>query len=119
MERSLRLRRAADFARLKSHGRRWRHPLALLIVVPNGLECSRWAFGASRRVGKATRRNRAKRLLRESVRGHLNRVEPGWDCLLVARSETAAASLAEVNEAVAELLMRSGISLPGGGEWAA
>lgn len=119
MERRLRLRHAADFERLRSHGRRWQHPLALLIVVPNGLELSRFAFSASRRVGKATHRNRAKRLLREAVRLHRDRLAPGWDCLFIARNETASETLAEVSSAVEGLLGRAGVlrAYPGPDCW--
>jgi len=59
----------------------------------------RAAVVASRRVGDAVRRNRAKRLLREAVR-QVSWV-PGLDLVLVARADCAAAQLAEV---VADLL---------------
>ncbi len=118
-----RLRRAADLARVRQQGRRWRHPLAVLLVCPRPLPagasavddqrgvtaCSRFAFSASRRVGNAVRRNRAKRLLREAVRTHLHALEPGWDCLLIAREQTPDAAFADVESAVCELLSRANL----------
>lgn len=53
----------------------------------------RLGLTASRKVGNAVIRNRAKRRLRETVRLHLNEKEiRGWDVVLIAK--TAAASCA-------------------------
>lgn len=98
-----RLRRSADLSRVRQQGRSRRHPLAVLIAHPNGLDVSRFAFVASRRVGKAVQRNRARRLLREAVRHHLTEIKPGWDCLLIARQGLPEARLAEAETAVLSL----------------
>lgn len=121
-----RLRRSADVQRVRREGRRWRHPLAILLVLPaegnmnridedaqvDHVSDSRFAFTASRRVGTAVARNRAKRMLREAVRVHIDGVEPGWDCLFIARDETAHASYREVEEAVGRLLTRAHLISP-------
>ena len=109
MQRRHRLQRSADFEQLRKHGRRWNHPLVLLIVYQTNLPISRFAFSASRRVGKAVVRNRAKRLLREAVRGHLTAISSGWDCLFVVRSAAAQATFKEVEEAVIQLLSRANV----------
>jgi ribonuclease P protein component len=101
-----RLHGSAVISQLRQTGKRWHHPLAALFVHSNDQEISRFGFSASRRVGKAVARNRAKRLLREAVRLHLGEVQPGWDCLLVARTATAEATFAEVETAVLQLLQR-------------
>jgi ribonuclease P protein component len=99
-----RLRRSADLNRVRQQGRSRRHPLAVLIAQPNGLDVSRFAFIASRRVGKAVQRNRARRLLREVIRLHLAEIKPGWDCLLIARQGLPEAKLAEAETAVLSLI---------------
>jgi ribonuclease P protein component len=104
MHRRLRLRHRADFKALRRDGRRLSHSLAILIVNPNGRETSRFGFSASRRVGKAHQRNRAKRLLREAVRLHQDKVRPGWDCLFLARKKTSGAHFVDVEKAVSLLL---------------
>jgi ribonuclease P protein component len=121
LPRRYRLRHATDLQRVRRHGRRWRHPLAILLVSPagdemipqpqvsqqNGRPPSRFAFAAGRRVGPAVARNRAKRLLREAVRSHLGDIEPGWDCLLIARHGSADATYLDLQTAVTQLLSRA------------
>ncbi len=51
----------------------------------------RVGFTASKKVGNAVARNRAKRRLREIARAVLPRAgRPGWDYVLIARRETTA-----------------------------
>lgn len=110
MRRRYRLCRKSDFARLRRHGQRFSHPLAVLIVsaqealTAESLRHGRFAFSANKRVGNAVRRNRAKRLLREAVRLHLAEIKPRSDCLFVARPQTALAGFADVEAAVVHLL---------------
>ncbi len=115
-----RLKRREDVLRVRRSGKAWRHPLAVLLVVPaqarstgtegaelDAIPPARFAFSASRRVGSAVARNRGKRLLREAVRSQLETIEPGWDCLFIAREGTPQADFAEVRAAVQKLLSRA------------
>jgi ribonuclease P protein component len=124
-----RLRRAADLARVRQHGRHWRHPLVTLIAYSNsGLNktdvvddganradvhgettASRFAFVAGRHIGSAVRRNRVKRRLREIIRARLKQVAPGWDCLLIARPGIVEAGFAELEDTVVQLFRRAGV----------
>ncbi len=71
MERRHRLRRAVDFELLRNEGRRWHHPLILMVVRVNDQHISRFGYSTSRRVGKATSRNRIKRLVVSSEGGRI------------------------------------------------
>lgn len=109
MLRRFRLRRSSDFESLRRNGRRWHHPLAILVVNPNGRPESRFGFSASRHIGKATVRNRVKRLLREAVRKKIELIQPGYDCLFVARRPAVEADYHEIESAVAQLLCRANV----------
>lgn len=78
----------------------------------NAEPLARFAFTASRRVGTAVARNRGKRLLREAVRGYLDVIEPGWDCLFIVREATPEADFAAVQSAVFALLQRARLVEP-------
>lgn len=111
MERQYRLRRSLDFERVRREGQSWAHPLVVLAAAPNGQPVSRFGFVTSKRVGNAVQRNRARRLMRESVRRQLAHIPPGWDCVFVARAPVVDATFAQVEAAVTQLLQRAQLKL--------
>jgi ribonuclease P protein component len=60
------------------------------------LEVARLGVAASRRVGGATERNRAKRLLRESFRRNKSDVTCGLDLVLIPKAEIGGRGLQDV-----------------------
>lgn len=110
MERRIRLRRGRDIERVYQEGRSWAHPLLVLILRKNDLGVSRVGVTASRKVGGAVQRNRAKRLLREAARHLYPEFEAeGWDVLLIARASTVQAKAQDVESALASLLRQVGL----------
>jgi ribonuclease P protein component len=89
-----RIRRRADFQRLYAHGTRAQGRYATLFILPNALDVSRLGVAASRKIGGAVRRNRAKRLIREVFRR--NRIATGFDVVVVPRRELLEASLSAI-----------------------
>jgi len=102
-----RLRATADLTRVRKTGRSWAHPLLALSAKENGLPYSRFGFVASKYVGPAVVRNRAKRRMREVIRLRQADIAPGWDLLLIARKPIADASYQEIECAIAQLLRQA------------
>ena len=93
-----RLRSRGEFAAVQKGGRRVAGRFLTLLAQPNHEGCDRLGIIASRRVGNAVIRNRAKRRLREIFRrlpGHSGRT---LDVVVVARSELAAAPFGAVSD---------------------
>jgi ribonuclease P protein component len=115
MERALRLTYDADFRRVRTQGKSWAHPFAILCALPNNLPHNRYGFSVSKRLGGAVVRNRVKRLLREAVRTTPKEVGPlvsGFDVILIARPPIIGHTYAEVCEAVRTLLRRAKLLVP-------
>lgn len=106
-----RLRRATDIQELRRKGRRYYHPLLILFVQPNQQPHSRFAVAAGRRIGKAVKRNRAKRWAREALRFQLPHLKAGWDCLLIWRQAPQSLTFVEVCMAIESLMKSAGLLL--------
>lgn len=86
-----RMRRRADFERAYKGGTRIRARYATLFVTTNQLEVGRLGIAATRKLGGAVVRNRAKRLIREVFRR--NKIAPGYDLVVVPKRELLGATL--------------------------
>src|SRR5512140_2755597 len=106
MNRSFSLR-TGDFQRVWDDGKSYSHPLVILRARANGMEQCRFGFVAGKKIGKATVRNREKRLLREAIRPRLPTIAPGWDIILIARSGAGTATFQDISAAIIVLLQRA------------
>jgi ribonuclease P protein component len=86
-----RIRRRADFQHVYQHGLRIRSRYATLFVLANSLEVGRLGIAATKKLGGAVDRNRAKRLIREVFRR--NKIASGFDVIVVPKRELLDASL--------------------------
>lgn len=86
-----RLRRRADYLRVQAAERRVALPGLLLQAAPGEAGCRRVGFTASRKVGNAVARNRARRRLK-ALAGEIlpTHAASGHDYVLVARQATPA-----------------------------
>jgi ribonuclease P protein component len=90
-----RVRRRAEFKHVFDRGFRLQSRHFTLLLLPNSRPGSRLGLVASKKLGDAVRRNRAKRLLREMFRQHLQCHEgPGLDAVVIPRRELLEASFA-------------------------
>ncbi|MYN64354.1 MAG: ribonuclease P protein component [Acidobacteria bacterium] len=78
-----RIRRRGEFLSVQRQGVRIHGRHLVLFTLPNGLDRSRLGIIATRRIGGAVRRNRAKRLMRELFRRR--RGLPGFDVVALLR----------------------------------
>jgi ribonuclease P protein component len=101
------LRDKRDFNRLYGKGKSVGGKYLVLFQIKNGLDYSRHAFLASKKVGNSVKRNRARRLLRESYRKNENRIRKGYDVLFIARNTIDGAKCGEVEQSMISALRKS------------
>jgi ribonuclease P protein component len=107
VQRKFRLTRSEDFKRVRRSGKSYAHPLLVLIVQAGDEGQLHVGVAASRGIGTAVQRNRAKRLLREAVRALIPSLATGWDILLIARPPLLSCKMSEVRETLLTLLRRA------------
>jgi ribonuclease P protein component len=109
VKRSFRLTRSTDFKRVRNEGKSYSHPLIVLVASASAEQAARIGVGAGRALGGAVQRNRAKRLLRETLRPMLPLIPAGWDLVLIARKPLGTAQFLDVKRAIQGLLVRAGL----------
>src|SRR5262245_83531 len=82
-----RLRRGSDFRRVLRAGRRLSGALFVVVAAAGEAGCTRLGLTISRRLGKASVRNRVRRLLRESFRRTPLEGDAAFDLVLIPKPE--------------------------------
>jgi ribonuclease P protein component len=101
-----RIRRRAEFQQVYEHGVRIRGRYSTVFLRPNPLGVGRLGIAASKKLGGAVQRNRAKRLIREIFR-RCNHT-PGLDVVVVPRRELLDAGFAALERDYRTIVERHG-----------
>ena len=83
------IKKNRDFTRMYRRAKTKTGPLLVTYCARNRLGHNRIGITASKRVGDAVRRNRAKRVIRAAYTGLEQQLPQGYDFIFVARSRTA------------------------------
>jgi len=86
-----RIRRRAEFQQVYDRGIRIHSRYSTIFLLANALEVGRLGIAATRKLGGAVVRNRAKRLIREVFRR--NKIARGFDVVIVPKRELLDAGL--------------------------
>ena len=98
-----RLRHRQEFLRAQAQGKRFHTRHFGVTLAPMAEGHPRLGLVATRRLGKAVRRNRVKRLLREFFRRHRTTL-PAFDLVIMAKKGAAALEYHQVEEELGRLL---------------
>ena len=89
--RAERIRRRAEYQQIYERGHRTHGRYLTLFTLSNDLPVGRLGIAATRKLGGAVERNRAKRLIREVFRR--NKISDGFDVVVIPKREWLDASL--------------------------
>lgn len=99
-----RIRRRPEFERVYNEGARVSGRFLMLFVLATGRSTPRFGVAATRKLGNAVERNRAKRLARELFRRH--KIAIGYDIVVVPRREMLDAPFASLEADYVQALER-------------
>lgn len=86
----------SDFRRLYARGKSVVGGYTVVYARKNKLGRNRFGFTVGKSVGKAVIRNRTKRLLRESVRLMRDKLNIGYDMIVVARNRAVGKNCGQI-----------------------
>ncbi|MBQ6582707.1 MAG: ribonuclease P protein component [Mogibacterium sp.] len=95
----------AVYKKGESRGSRY----VVVLYRKNGLSYTRVAFLASKKVGNSVKRNRARRLMRESLRTMNADLKKGYDIIFVARNTINGRKCGEVKKCMYSVLKGTGL----------
>ena len=110
MKHTVALKQNHEFRRLYSKGRSAVSPYFVLYCRPNRRSYSRLGITAGTKLGNAVKRNRVRRRIRELYRTNEDRLSPGYDIVVVARTRAVFARYAELERSFLQLMRRLGIA---------
>ena len=103
------LTRNNEFARAYTRGKSFVHPHVVLYVNKNRLGRTRVGITASKKIGNAVTRNRARRVLRAALYEVLPPDVGGYDLVLVARGQTPRLKSTQVAKTLERQLRAAGL----------
>lgn len=106
-----RLSLKTELKRIKKNGGLFQGKLFSLLVSPQQKQSvSKFAFIISTKIHKkATKRNRARRLLIEAIRNLLFKTKPGFNVVFLAKKLIVGKELSEIQEETERLFRQAGL----------
>jgi ribonuclease P protein component len=99
------IRRRSDFQQVYERGVKVHGRYCTVFMLPGESSVGRLGIAATKKLGGAVQRNRAKRLIREVFR--LNKIAPGHDVVVVPKRELLDASLTALEAEYRKLVERA------------
>ena len=96
-----------NFNKVYNKGKSVGDRYVVIFYMKNGLDHNRLAFLASKKVGNAVTRNRARRLMKESVRTMEKIEKQGYDIIFIARKTINGRKCEEVQNSIIKALKRT------------
>jgi len=103
------LRNQADFDAIYKKGKSQGDRYVVVFYKKNDLGFNRMCFLASKKVGNSVKRNRARRLMKESFRNLKDACPTGYDLIIIARNSISGRKQSEVEHSLKNALKRAGL----------
>ena len=108
MKKSYMLKKNKEFRYVYKRGTSYASGSMILICIKNK-QGPRFGFSVNKKLGKAVRRNRVKRLMREAASFYLPQIRADQSYHFIARTRIVGMPLCEIRRDMGALLQRAGL----------
>ncbi len=98
-----------DFRRAYARGKSYTNPALVMYVRKNRAGSCRIGITASKKIGNAVQRNRARRVIREAFRQIKLPLKGGFDIVFVARTKTVFKKSTDIYDIMLPFLREAGV----------
>lgn len=105
------IRKDSDFRKVYKHGKSFANKYLVMYILDNKSDFNRVGFSVSKKVGKATVRNKIRRRIRESFRLNCDEyIKNGYDLVFIARVASKDAEYEDIEKSVKTLIKKAKLS---------
>lgn len=109
MEKKDRIKKNSQFRYIYKRGKSFLDENLVVYLFRNNKNTNRVGISVSKKVGNSVRRNRVKRLIRESYRLSKDSFKKGYDIIVVARVRANSADFKKIRNSLVNLLRKGGL----------
>ena len=103
------IRRNSEFGRVYARGKSYVNPALVMYVLKTRGRNTRVGLTATKKIGHAVQRNRARRVMKAAIDEHLDYNIGGYDLIFVARGMTPKLKSWQLSSVVAKLFAQAGL----------
>ena len=103
------IRRNSEFGRVYARGKSYVNPGLVMYVLKTRSKKTRVGLTATKKIGHAVQRNRARRVMKAAIDEHLDYNIGGYDLIFVARGMTPKLKSWQLSSVVAKLFAQAGL----------
>ena len=103
------LKTNSDFRRAYARGKSYTNPALVMYVRKNRAGSCRIGITASKKIGNAVQRNRARRVIREAFRQVNLPLKGNYDVVFVARTKTVYKKSTDIYNVMLPMLLEAGV----------
>ncbi|MFA6807587.1 MAG: ribonuclease P protein component [Eubacteriales bacterium] len=99
-----RMKKNSEFKKVFSSGKSFASKY-VIVYISRGK--TKFGFIASKKIGNAVKRNRAKRLMREALRLNYGKIKDGYQIIIIARANINGVCLCDVENSILYVMKKA------------